>query len=372
MSKAYGNTVHTRSLFRGAARGIARRPSGVLVTALCTVFGWAFFVSGPLAADTIVKLNGASIDNVKIIQAKWDLVQYQTQGRGGRAQSVAAAQIASIDREARGSALIEGRAASQKGDYPGAIQPLTSATKRGGSEAWEKAEAAYWLGETYLQAGNAKDAEKQLKTYLKDHEKDKDWWVPHTLYARGTAQIAMKQVESAEESFKKLEDMPGQWSLRAQVGRARAIEASGNKAKFLQARQILLSVARGRTTPVELKDEAYVVRGRIYLRQKQYGEAIKELKSIFFDPSKSRDYRYDVRRAEATYLMGRAYQRLGGKGNLEEAELWLLRVPALYPGRGRVYTLSCRALALVYKDLGNNKRAAEWGRRGRADDGKLD
>ena len=128
------------------------------MTALCTVFGWAFFVSGPLAADTIVKLNGASIDNVKIIQAKWDLVQYQTQGRGGRAQSVAAAQIASIDREARGSALIEGRAASQKGDYPGAIRPLTSATKRGGSEAWEKAEAAYRLGEAYLQVGKAKEA----------------------------------------------------------------------------------------------------------------------------------------------------------------------------------------------------------------------
>ncbi len=91
-----------------------------------------------------------------------------------------------------------------------------------------------------------------------------------------------------------------------------------------------------------------------------------------YDPSKSRDYRYDVRRAEATYLMGRAYLGLGGKENLETAELWLLRVPALYPGRGRVYTLSCRELARVYKDLGNNKRAAEWGRRGRADDGKLD
>ena len=28
-----------------------------------------------------------------------------------------------------------------------------------------------------------------------------------------------------------------------------------------------------------------------------------------------------------------AYRGLGGKGNLEQAELWLLRVPALYPGR---------------------------------------
>lgn len=365
MSKAYRNTVQTRGNFRGISRG----PSAVIVTARCTVFGWAFFVGGALAADTIVKVSGASIDNIEIIQAKWDLVQYQTDRRG-RAQSVAGDQIASIDREAKNRALTRGRAAYVKGDYETAIKRLTSVG--GGSKDWEKAEAAYLLGEVYLQAGDAKAGDKQLKAYLKDHGKNKDWWVPHALYARGSAQIALKQFEPAEVSFKKLEKMPGQWSLRAQVGRARAIESSGDKARFLEARSILLAVAKGRTTPVELAHEAYVVRGWIYLRQKQYFEAIKKLKANFFDSSKSRDYLYDVRRAEATYLMGRAYLGLGGKENLEQAELWLLRVPALYRGRGRVYTLSCRALARVYKDLGNSQRAAEWVRRGRTDDGKLD
>ena len=255
------------------------------------------------------------------------------------------------------------RAAAEKGDCEEAEARLTSAA-RGAAEDWVEAEASYRLGETYLQCGDAEAAEKQLKGYLRSHEKSKDWWVPHALYSLGTAQIALKQYETAELSFKKLEDLPGQWKLKAQVGRARAIEASNNTGKFLQARQLLLSVARGRSTPVELRDEAYVVRGRIFLRQKQYDEAIKELTSIFFDPSKSRDYRYDARRAEATYLMGYAYGAKGGKANLEEAELWLLRVPALYPNRGRVYRLSCRALERVYRDLGNEKRAEEWKRRG--------
>lgn len=351
MNDSYAkNPVHARRAFAGS-----RSVTGIAGwVALFTVF-----FSRELAADSIVKVNGTTIDDVTITAAKWDVVQYQI---AGRPQSIPAEQVASIHRTTVTRDLKEGRSALKNGGYATAIKRLGRVA--GAAKDWEQAEAAYLLARAHLESGDLNAADDALKAYLKKYGKEKDWWVPRAIYDRGTVRIALKRYETAEGSFKKLEEMPGQWPARAQVGRARAIEAAKNSAKYLQARQMLLSVAKRRGAPLELRHEAYVVRGRIFiLRQKQYDAAIKELTEVFFDPSKAREYHYDAQRAEATYLMGRAYLGLGGKKNLEEAELWLLRVPALYPNRGRVYTLCCRALAIVYNGLGNKTRAAEWKRK---------
>lgn len=375
MKSGYRSAVYCRTATRATNRA-GRTPStstpssvssGRPAAFLSAFFG-ALSLGGVLSADTIVKLNGTTIEDVKIIDARWDLVQYQV-GGSGRAQSVRGGEIASIARAAGDRHLTSGRAAMKKGEYGEAIAELKDVSST--AEEWERAEAAYRLGEAYLESDALKEAEKQLESYLEKYEESKEWWVPAALYALGRTKVEMKQVRSAELTFEKLAEMPGQWPLRAQIGQARAIAASGNTSKYLQARQLLLSVARGRTTPVELKDEAYVLRGWIYVLQKQHREAIKELEEEFFDPLKTREYRYDARRAEATYLMGRAYLGLGGKENLEQAEIWLLRVPALYPNSGRVYGLSCRALATVYKELGNTERALEWARRARSAGGDV-
>ncbi len=350
MNDSYAkNSVHARRAFAGS-RSVAGIAGWV---ALCTVF-----FSRELAADSIVKVNGTTIDDVTITAAKWEVVQYQI---ANRPQSIPAAQVASIHRTTVNNDLKRGRRALKNGDYATAVERLGSVARA--AKDWEQAEAAYLLARAHREGGDFKAADDELKAYLNKYVKAKDWWVPRAIYDRGTVRIALKRYETAEGSFKKLEEMPGQWPARAQVGRARAIEAAKNSAKYTQALQMLLSVARRRSAPLELRHEAYVVRGRIILRQKQYDRAIKELTEVFFNPAKAREYHYDAQRAEATYLMGRAYLGRGGKKNLEEAELWLLRVPALYPNRGRVYTLCCRALAIVYNGLGNKKRAAEWKRR---------
>ena len=61
--------------------------------------------------------------------------------------------------------------------------------------------------------------------------------------------------------------------------------------------------------------------------------------------------------------MGVCYKGLTGKGNLEKAEIWLLKAAVLYRHHKDIYVNSCNELVDVYKQLGRTERATEWGRR---------
>ena len=97
MNFAYRNTVRN---------GFVSRRRSAIVAAFCTLFVSGAFTARTLTADTIVRLNGSTIDDVKIVDAKWDLVQYQV--AGGRAQRLAGGDCAALARVGR---LVTGRLA---------------------------------------------------------------------------------------------------------------------------------------------------------------------------------------------------------------------------------------------------------------------
>jgi hypothetical protein len=64
--------------------------------------------------------------------------------------------------------------------------------------------------------------------------------------------------------------------------------------------------------------------------------------------------------------MGRAHAALGGKENLEHAEIWFLRAVALYRKQGETYAQACALLTDVYTKLGQKSRADDWKAKGAA------
>src|SRR4029453_10252315 len=106
-----------------------------------------------------------------------------------------------------------------------------------------------------------------------------------------------------------------------------ALIASKGAAAALPARTLCDEIVRTREAPRELKNQALVLRAKILLLQENPQQAAKELTDGFFPPGKA-EVEYSEERAEASLLLGRAYAALGGKENLEQAEIWYLKVPA--------------------------------------------
>jgi hypothetical protein len=107
-----------------------------------------------------------------------------------------------------------------------------------------------------------------------------------------------------------------------------------------------------------LKQQAIVARAQVFLLQGQPQQVIKELGDEFFEAPK--EIVYSGERAEATLLVGKAYLTLGGKENLEQAEIWLLKVAALYKKFAETYNAACDLLVEAYDKQGNKTRSGEW------------
>ena len=82
----------------------------------------------------------------------------------------------------------------------------------------------------------------------------------------------------------------------------------------------------------------------------------------FFEKPRSQEVAYSAsaERADATLLMAKAYLALGGKENSEQAEIWLLKVAALYKKFAEPYNAACDLLVDTYEKLGNKARSGEW------------
>lgn len=310
-----------------------------------------------IVADTIVFNDGRRSDDCKIESAQWDQVRY-TVGNGG-AQTAPSERIESIFRTPRGAGLASGRRALDRGRYNAAIKALAQS----GSVDWEVAETAYLLAKAHEAKGDRKTAEANYKKYVSKHQAEKDWWIPHALYNLGLLQLSGKKAKSADQTFAKLDEFGGNWSARAKLGRARGVVLAKNQGQYLEQAQSLGTLTRNTRAPAALRAEAYVIRARIFVLGRQYDRAIDELRRTFFNPPNSRNNIYSHARADATLAIGLAYLASGGKKNLEQAEIWLLRVPALYRNEGRVYREACDGLSRVYEGLGNNARSQEWEKR---------
>lgn len=309
-------------------------------------------------ADSIELVDGKVLNGVEVVLAQWDSVQYK-RAKASRATTVAGQKVRSIQRES--FVLQPLRDAITNGKYKKAIKGLKDVGKQGGGKQndWELAEARYLIGKARALAGEERAAGKAFKDYLSRHEKDKDWYIPFAVNEFGQSLLASRKPGTAGVQFKKLGEYGGGWILRAKYGEGLSALAKG-KAGAQEARGLLDVVYRSRQAPLELKEKAAVGRVKAILLQENARGAIQELNQAFFDSSRAGKVSYSGARAEASLLMGQAYQALGGEENLQEAELWFLRIPALYRRHQKIYTQACRALVDVYGKLGNQKREEEW------------
>jgi tetratricopeptide (TPR) repeat protein len=331
---------------------IARAPRRALLAS-------SFFLlaqgAAPLLADTLVLANGNRTENVQVTMAKHDNVQYKPST--GPAVTLAANTVQELQRD---SNLLQGaRAALAAGDWEKALKDFTSSASSTGAADWEKAEAAYRIGLCHQGAGRYKEAEAAFKAYREKHEPAKDFHVPFSIRDLAHTYLLLRQPGSAELEFRKLEPFGGHWVVQSKLGQAEAILAKG-PAEAAKALALAAEVARNTAAPPRLRQRAHVLRARALLLQGQHAQAQKDLEANFFAPSKAAEVDYSPERATATLLMGRALLAQGGKENMEQAEVWFLRVSALFKKYGDVYAQACDGLAETYEKLGRADRASEW------------
>jgi len=306
-------------------------------------------------ADSIELTDGKVLDKLTINAARWEAVEYKLE-KSPRPASLPGDQVQAVHRD---STLLDGaRDALASGDTEKAIKDLGQVGAA--AKPWEQAEAQYLIGRAHLLAGRGKEAQEAFKAYLSRYEGEKDWFVPLAVEGLGESLLAEKKPDSAVERFKDLSKYGERWQLISKLGQAQALLESKKEAGAAEARSLFDEVARERKAPRDLRQKAMVGRARALLLQKDPQRAIRELSDEFFSADAAERLSYSAARAEATLLMGQAYLELPGKEGSEEAEIWLLRVPALYRQHAGAYGQACRLLVDLYQKLGNPKREAEW------------
>ncbi len=319
--------------------------------AVCAGLCW-----GEVRGDTVQLASGKTLENVEIVQAKWDSVQYKK--AAGPIVTQSGAQVLSIERKS--VVLDRIRQLLDAGDFARAQETIKTLPA---NQPGIAAESMYLLAESYRRAGRHKEAAQAYQDYLAKFKAEKDWFVP--LATRGLAEclLALNQPATARERYQELAGYGQRWELDAKLGQASALLQEKGAPAALEARRLLDEVLRSRAATLELRQKALVGRARAFLLQGQNDQVIKELSEGMFDAPKPEELVYGAERAQASLLMGRAYMAMGGKENLEQAEIWLLRIPALYGRESSVYAEACDALVEVYTKLNNPTRAAEWKRR---------
>ena len=328
--------------------------AGALVALLVVVLS-CFFTSF-LKADVVVLINGKQLDGVTILSAKWDQVLFKQGNKDSERQ--AGDKVARIERD---SAYLQPvRSAIAGGNYKKALSSISKLDGKG-LKGWQAAELQYLKGKALLNDGNPDKADDVFKEFVSANKESKDYWIPHAIYGRGQASIALGRGNSAQQHFKGLAPYGPTWGLRAKLGEARGLFLAK---KYVDARTRFNEVANNRNSPPTLKVVAVVGRIDVIVAQKQFDKAISDLDKNFFSGSAAaQKLVYGESRARATYLMGICYRGLTGKENLEKAEIWLLKAAVLYRSHKDVYRDSCTGLADVYKQLGRADRATEWGKR---------
>lgn len=321
----------------------------------------------PAFADTIRTTSGASYENVEVIRATWENVSYKL---NNIPQSVDGNKVKTLERSSDRLGRIY--PAIRKGNFKTALDYLDDATRFG--KEWEKAEASYLRGKVLMQAaGNDADrleeAVKAFKEYLQQYGPEKDFYVPHATYSLGIAYLRAGKPDEAKKQFEELARFgggKGLWGFRKNLGLAQAIvEGKSSSQELLEARRLLQEVINDRSTPTEVKQEATVLRARVFVKQSQFPQARELLERSFLDSGA-----YSEQYAAACVVMGDTYRLEGGKSNLQEAELWYLRATLFGKSDQRTFQEAAASLVNVYAALGMDGRASEWkGRLERASGG---
>jgi tetratricopeptide (TPR) repeat protein len=338
----------TRARKNHSLNDCRHRGAAAIILALAAVLP-----AGAARPDTIELANGDKVTGVEIVAARWDLIQYRIRGQN---TSVGGDQVSTIERD---SQWLEPARRELRAGQP--LKALELLERARGTKPWEQGEVQYLKGKALLLGGKPREAAAAFEEYLKGARESKDWWVPQAIYDLGQSALAQGQAQAAQAHFQELEAFGPSWKLRSTLGLANALLA---EKKYLEARTRYDVVVRSREAPLSLKQAAMVGRGRALLGQQQYAQAITEMTDFFFKDPKPGDLVFSEARADATLIVGRAYKAQGGRQNLEQAEIWLLRVPALYRAHGEAHRQAAKELVEVYTAMNRKDRADEWRRRG--------
>ena len=335
-------------------RSFCRRtnsPARVAVSRLALALGCIAFTS--VKADVVVQSNGRRLEGVTITKASWDQVLFK---QGNNTVTLIGDKVTSIQRDS--AYLQPARSSLAGGNFKKALAVLGKLDGRG-LKGWQAAELQYLKGQIYLEGGSPDKADEAFKQYVSANIESKDYWLPHAIYGRGQANLNLGRGNAARQHFKGLAPYGPTWSLRAKLGEARGLFLAK---KYAEARNKFREVSNDRKAPVVLKVDASIGRIEVIVAQEQFEKAISDLEKNFFSAA-TQAVNYGKARARATYLMGVSYKNISGKENLEKAEIWLLKAVVLYRQHRCIYKDSCSELADVYKQLGRDDRATEWGKR---------
>ncbi|MEM7232616.1 MAG: tetratricopeptide repeat protein, partial [Planctomycetota bacterium] len=247
-----------------------------LLVVVAVLSAQAVFSGKTAFADTIVRQNGSELTDITITNARYDRVQYNANGQD---LSLDGGQVAEIRRNSRG--LASARKSFSGGKLSTALKNYNRA--KDALKGWEKAEAMYYIGRVYQIAGQDDKAIDAYDEFVKEFREDKDWWVPHAVYALGELSLKKKRGKTAAKFFGDLEAFGATWSLRSKLGKGWALLSAGS---HLEARRSFNEVQKGRNVPLAFQMESTVGRAEVMVAQKQFPEAIKELEKSLFNASK--------------------------------------------------------------------------------------
>lgn len=197
--------------------GSVRRAPLALVVALA-------LVAPALAGDIVINQQGKPLGNPKAAVppgsgdyagSSWEVTDETLDGVTYRIEGVAQSQTlpaSSVkmvyhDPETVPPALTAGRQLMERGDFAAARDQLGRVAKDAEALPWAKQEAAYLAAESYLDEGNAPEAEKQLAGFKSAFPKSK--WVTSATAARARALLALDKIEDAKSEFASLKKLPG-------------------------------------------------------------------------------------------------------------------------------------------------------------------
>jgi hypothetical protein len=319
----------------------------------------------PCQGDTIERVDGRKIEGVKVLLARCDMVVYRDPRMAGSPVNltVKGNQVLSIQRESMTLARL--RKVIAEGDYRLAEGILKSVS---GKSEWIRAQGMYLLGLAYLSSGNAAGAEKALRAYLREYSARKDFYVPNATLALADALLSAGNADKAQDLYEEMADFGGQWIVRAKLGKAEAILALEGRKGATAAERLFAEVVSNRATPAASRLRAIIGKGKALLARGRSDAAIQWLQGAFFDDPKPADLAFTPERAEASLVLGKASMAKGTMSDLQVAEIWLLRIPALYAKERAALSAAVKLLVDVYEKLGNEERANEWRQYGNAHD----
>ena len=186
--------------------------------------GAAFAAAPAVAGDIVINQQGNPSGNTKAsvppqagdyAGSSWEILDWTLEGVTYRIegvpqpQTLPAAQVRAVyfDPDTVPPALAKGRALSDRGDYPGARDAFAGVQKDSEALPWAKSEAAFRSADSYVDEGNAAEAEKALAGFKSSFPKSH--WVTTATSRRASALMALERIDDAKTEYASLKKLPG-------------------------------------------------------------------------------------------------------------------------------------------------------------------